>query len=210
MDLSDTIAPKSDQVDADDLIPGPRTVTVTGIKAGSVEQPVQIELAEFPKRPYRPSKSMRRVLVQCWGSDGAQYVGRRMTLFRDPTIKFGGIAVGGIRISHLSHIDKPSIVPLTVMRGKKEMYKVQPLPDEPAAPAAPTMTQISQCTDLDQLRTWWQQADPRHRDLIKARVDDLQKPAEVVDEQTGEVQDAFPEPAAPAAGADPWAEGGAK
>ena len=34
--------------------------------------------------------------------------------------------------------------------------------------------------------------------------------AEVVDEQTGEVQDAFPEPAAPAAGADPWAEGGAK
>ena len=34
--------------------------------------------------------------------------------------------------------------------------------------------------------------------------------AEVVDEQTGEVQDAFPEPAAPAAGADPWAEGSAK
>lgn len=34
--------------------------------------------------------------------------------------------------------------------------------------------------------------------------------AEVVDEQTGEVQDAFPEPAATAAGADPWAEGGAK
>lgn len=33
--------------------------------------------------------------------------------------------------------------------------------------------------------------------------------AEVVDEATGEVQDAFPEPAAPAAGADPWAEGGA-
>lgn len=34
--------------------------------------------------------------------------------------------------------------------------------------------------------------------------------AEVVDEATGEVQDAFPDPAAPAAGADPWAEGGAK
>ena len=33
--------------------------------------------------------------------------------------------------------------------------------------------------------------------------------AEVVDEATGEVQDAFPEPADPAAGADPWAEGGA-
>lgn len=33
--------------------------------------------------------------------------------------------------------------------------------------------------------------------------------AEVVDEATGEVQDAFPDPAAPAAGADPWAEGGA-
>ncbi|OCK13488.1 hypothetical protein [Cutibacterium avidum] len=206
-DISPTIEPNSDQLNADDLIAGPRTVTIHNVSKGSSEQPVNVELAEYPGRPWRPSKSMRRVLVAAWGTHSGGYVGQRVTLFRNPDIMFGRDRVGGIQVSHMSGIDKPLTVPLTVKRGKKAAFTVQPLPD---APAAPTMTQISRCTDLDQLRTWWQQADPRHRDLIKARVDDLQKPAEVVNEATGEVQDAFPEPAAPAAGADPWAEGGAK
>jgi pyruvate carboxylase len=35
--------------------------------------------------------------------------------------------VGGIRISHLSHIEKPITVALTVTRGKKAPFVVQPL-----------------------------------------------------------------------------------
>ena len=207
-DISPTIEPNSDQLNADDLIAGPRTVTIHNVSKGSSEQPVNVELAEYPGRPWRPSKSMRRVLVAAWGTHSGGYVGQRVTLFRNPDITFGRDRVGGIQVSHMSGIDKPLTVPLTVKRGKKKPFTVQPLPD---APAAPTLAQVSECTDLDQLRAWWQQADEKLREVIKARVKDLKKPATepAVDEQTGEVQDAFPEPAAPAAGADPWAEGGA-
>ena len=67
MDLSDSIAPRSDQWNADDLIAGPVTVTIADAKPGAAEQPVDILLVETPKRAYRPSKSMRRVIVAAWG-----------------------------------------------------------------------------------------------------------------------------------------------
>jgi hypothetical protein len=43
LDISDTVVPKSDQLNADDLICGPRTITITGIKKVSdTKQPVVI------------------------------------------------------------------------------------------------------------------------------------------------------------------------
>lgn len=139
MDLSTTIEADSTQINADDLTGAPRTVTVTGVSKGTADQPVNIQVAEFPERSYRPCKSMRRVLVSAWGADASKYVGRRMTLFNDPTVKWGGAAVGGVRISHLSHIDKPLTIALTETRGKRKPHRVEPLPDAPAAqPKAPT------------------------------------------------------------------------
>ena len=127
MDVSETTTPKSDQQNFDDYIAGPKTVTVSEVKKGNAEQPVEIHLVEFPGRPFKPSKSMRRVLVAAWGSDSSVYAGRQMTLFGDPTVRFGGSAVGGIRISHLSHITKALTVSLTVTRGKRAPFIVQPL-----------------------------------------------------------------------------------
>ena len=132
MDITPTIAPNSDQVNADDLIAGPQTVTITGVKKGSIEQPVFIELAEFPKRTYRPSKTMRRVLVAAWGPKAETYIGRRMTIYRDPKVTFGGETVGGIKISHLSHIDRTLTLALTASRGHKGNVTIEPLPDTPA------------------------------------------------------------------------------
>jgi hypothetical protein len=132
VDLSETIVPKSDQLNAEDLLTGPRTFTVEKVTKGSAEQPVDIHLVEFPRRPFRPSKTVRRILVAAWGPDANTYVGRRMTLYRDPAVKFGGMDVGGIRVSHLSHIDKPLSVALTVTRGKRQAYTVQPLAETPA------------------------------------------------------------------------------
>ena len=158
MDLTKTIEADSTQVNADDLTGAPRTVTITGVSKGTAEQPVNLELAEFPGRAYRPCKSMRRVLVGAWGPNASEYIGRRLTLFNDTTVKWGGQAVGGVRISHLSHIDKPSTVPLTVSRGKRVPYTVQPLPDEPAARASISDEQavefaqaIDQAATLDEL-----------------------------------------------------------
>ncbi len=124
------IEPKSDQLNADDLIAGPVTVTITGVKGmPTPEQPVAIMLSDG-RKPYFPCKSMRRMLVAIWGPDASQYVGRRLTLYRDPEVAFGGMAVGGIRISHASHLTSPVIVALTVTRAKRAPYRVLPLASE--------------------------------------------------------------------------------
>ncbi|NMC34809.1 MAG: hypothetical protein GYA36_20490 [Veillonellaceae bacterium] len=172
MDLTDTIQPKSDQLDAVDLVGGPRTFTIERLTAGNAEQPVNVHLREFP-RPWRPSKSMRRVLVAAWGPDGAQYAGRRLRLFMDPTVMFGGIAVGGTRISHMSHIDKTLKVSLLIKRGKSEIYTVEPLiEDVPAAPPQPSVEEIAAAGE-EQLKAWWQTADEATQALIRARVAEL-------------------------------------
>jgi hypothetical protein len=132
MDITETLTPKSDQLNAEDLLTGSRTVTVEKVTKGSVEQPVDIHLVEFPGRPFRPSKTSRRLLVAAWGAEASAYTGHRMTLYRDPEIKFGAEKVGGIRISHLSHIDKPLTISLTETRGKRKPHRIEPLPDAPA------------------------------------------------------------------------------
>lgn len=147
MDIADTIAPNSEQVNAEDFLAGPQTVTVTAVEKGTQDQPVFIHLAEFEGRTYRPAKSMRRVLVACWGAEAAAYVGRRLELYLDPTVKWGGQEVGGIRISKLSHVDKPVTVSLTVTRGKRAPFTVQPLTDDsvdflPAIEAAGTLAEL--------------------------------------------------------------------
>ncbi|ABY32754.1 hypothetical protein [Methylorubrum extorquens] len=127
-DLSQTIAPKSDQLNADDLIGGPRTIRVTGVsKMREPDQPIAINFEGDGGKPYKPGKSMRRVLVRVWGNDGTTYVGRRMTLYRDDAVQFGGVAVGGIRISHMSDITSAVTMALTVTRANRKPFTVKPL-----------------------------------------------------------------------------------
>ena len=125
-DLAATIVPKSDQLNADDLLTGPLTVTVTGVSAhDAADQPISVHIEG--QRPYKPCKSMRRVLITAWGKDGRVWAGRSMTLYCDPDVMFGGVKVGGIRISHMSHIERELAMSLTATRGKKASYKVKPL-----------------------------------------------------------------------------------
>jgi len=127
IDISSTIAPKSDQLNADDMMAGPVTVTISEVRMGTPEQPVDVHLVEFPGRAYKPSKSMRRILVSAWGPEASAYAGRRLTLYRNPDITFGKDKVGGIEISHLSNLPKPLTVALTATRGKRRSFTVQPL-----------------------------------------------------------------------------------
>lgn len=157
MDLTESIAPKSDQLNADDLISGPVTVTIREVAKGNPEQPVDVHLVEFPGRAYRPSKSMRRVMVMAWGAEASAYGGHRVTLFRNPEITFGRDKVGGIEISHLSHIDKPLTVALTATRGKRKNFTVQPLAD--AAPKRDFLAEAEQTGgDVDLLKALWKAA----------------------------------------------------
>ena len=171
MDLTETIIPKSDQLNAEDLLTGPRTFTVDHVSKGSAEQPVDIHLVEFAGRPFRPSKTVRRILVNAWGPDAANYAGRRMTLYRDPAVKFGGMDVGGIRISHLSNIDKPLSVALTVTRGKRQSYTVKPLTDAPDAWVAG----VAAASTLDEVRSVWTRYSTDLDDAGRARLTEAMK-----------------------------------
>ena len=129
VDMTQTIAPKSNQLTADDLLAGPRTLTITRVTGneGNADQPVNIFYENDGGLPFRPCKSMRRVMVAVWGADASKYVGNSMTVYRDPKVKWGGMEVGGIRISHMTGIDKPQTMALTATRGAKKAYKVNPL-----------------------------------------------------------------------------------
>ena len=188
MDISKTTEPRSDQINFDDVTTSTITVTVSEVKRGSAEQPVEVHLVEFPGRPFKPSKSMRRVLVACWGPEASAYAGRQMVLFGDPTVKFGGQVVGGIRISALSHIDEPKTISLTVTRGKRAPFVVQPItvPDSGVVGAA--LDDIEQASSIPALKAAWDLAGKRgvqaHADVIAAkekRKVELGQPPETLD-----------------------------
>jgi hypothetical protein len=127
-DLRPTIIPKSDQLNAEQLLGGPMVLTVTDVRVSeSGEQPVTVHYAGEGGRPFKPCKTMRKVLIHAWGPDGRVWVGRSLKVYNDPTVRFGGDDVGGIRISHLSDIERDVKVSLTSTRGKKAKYEIKRL-----------------------------------------------------------------------------------
>lgn len=148
-DMSAVIVPKSDQINADDLMAGPRTITITRVEiTPGTEQPVSIFFEGDGGKPYRSCKSMSRVLVAIWGPDASVYVGRSMTIYRDPDVTWGGMAVGGIRISHMSHMDAPVVLALTATKKARKPFRVLPLVIEaPKDPAADIAAEIIAAVD---------------------------------------------------------------
>lgn len=160
--LKDTIVPKSDQLNADDLISGPITVNILNVRRGSRDQPVIIDI-DGGKQPYKPCLSMRRVMIKAWGDDGRSWVGKSMTLYCDPTVKFGKVAMGGIRISHMSHINEELILMLTTTRAMRASYRVEPLA-------------VSRVQVTPENHKVWEAAKERYRtsgnlDAVKANAD---------------------------------------
>lgn len=141
-----SIQAKSDQLNAVDLVGGPVDVVIESVNQGSEDQPWIIKI-KGNYQPYKPGLSMRRVLVACWGTKVASYVGRSMRLFCDPSVKWAGEEAGGIRISHLTHIEKAVTVMLNVSRGKKKPWTVHPLELD-------TETRVLACIDaLDKCKS---------------------------------------------------------
>lgn len=193
-----TIAPKSDQLNADDLIGRSLTITVTKVAlCGEAEQPIAVHYEGDEGKPYKPCKSMRRVMVHVWGPDGAKFAGRRMTLYRDDKVRFGPDAVGGIRISHMSGIDRDVTMALTATRASRKPYTVKPLPTTKGEP--------TECVDLltvltegraaaargsAALTAWWSRLDRDEKAAAKPTLDSELKAAASKADQA-----AFDEPA---------------
>ena len=158
-----TIEKKTDQLNYEDFLGGhTRTVTIAGVVKGTKEQQYDIQI-EGDQRVWRPAVTVLKLLVEAWGDDATVWVGLRATLYGDPEVTFGRDKVGGIRVSHLSHIDGPVTANLTVTRGKREKFTVQPLPE---------------LSRIDQLKAEWRAADPERKAAIEAEVKSLTESGE--------------------------------
>lgn len=181
-DMRTAIQPKSDQQNSDDFISGPRTVRITGVEIKAGEQPISVRFEGDNGKPWKPCKTTARLMVAAWGPDASQYKGRSLTLYRDPSVKWAGLEVGGIRISHMSHIDADMIYAATVTKGKRAPIRVKPLKAEvvPVKKAEPDAfdllafmgevdNHLSTACDADELQAWW---DERKPDRMKAGATD--------------------------------------
>ena len=175
MDITDALAPKSDQLDAVELV-APRTFTIDeGSRLATRDgfPVVEVKLVGFD-RVWRPSKGMLDAIVAIWGTNAREWAGQSVTLYNDPEVTFGKDKVGGIRISAMTGIAKPTTVQIRGrgQGGRKVPWRIQPLKDAPK-PTGPTLEQVAACDDTEQLRSMWQAATPDVRTAIEARVAEL-------------------------------------
>lgn len=129
-------APKSDQKNADDFVAGPKTFKIVGAELRGEGDDLKVWVyLEGEKNPYKPCKSMVRVMFHVWGDEDADLIGQSLTLYCDPEVRFGGAAVGGIRISHMTGLKTAKTMKLTASRGSKKAFTVQPLNISPSEDA---------------------------------------------------------------------------
>jgi len=202
MDMSSTIAPKSDQLNADDLIGGPRTITITRVSANpggnGADQPVNVFFEGDANKPFRPCKSMRRVMVAIWGKDAQGYAGRSMTIYRDPEVTWGGMKVGGIRISHMTDMDAPVVLALTATQKQRKPYRVEPLKMAAKAETPPAETREAILTEAQAearkgkatFVKWWQSNKAR-RDVIRDDLPALQSLVDAAEAEQVDEDDPF-------------------
>jgi len=170
-DVSFALEAKSDQLNAVDIMGAEPVIRIREVKVRKGEQPVSVYFDGDNNRPWKPSKGMLRILAGAWGRDSSAWVGKFAKLFFEPTVKYGGKEVGGIRIRALSDIDERGLTfALTLNRQQREPYLVPLLkveakayPDEKFKEALPKMKQamwdnkmtlqqvIAQCQKTGQL-----------------------------------------------------------
>lgn len=117
---------KTDQLNADDLIQ-PITVKITDANLGNAEQLLELSITGGHK-PYKPCHTMIKLLSFAWGNDDPNtWIGKSLRLYCDPEVINRGEVVGGIRVSHVSHIDGPKSRKLNEKRGHRKTWTVEPL-----------------------------------------------------------------------------------
>ena len=167
MDLSQAIIPKSDQLNADNLIAGPRTIRITRVEVKTGEQPVSVFFEGDEGKPWKPCKSMIRALVSLWGVDSKNYAGRYVTLVLDSSVIWAGKPVGGIRISHMSDIGVGSAtIALTEKKGSRKPFTIKELATFPEELAT-----LKKAANLAELRVAWDSVGKDAQKFLRADLD---------------------------------------
>lgn len=134
--LQQALAPKSDQLNADDLIAANKIIVISGvnINLGS-EQKIIINYYGDNGKPWKPSKGMGRVLTELLGGDPDKWVGETVELFRNKEIRFGKEKCGGIQIAGMSAVRNVTTLLITTAKGKKSSITINPIAALGNAPA---------------------------------------------------------------------------
>lgn len=159
--MNDMVGPtmiKSDQLNSEDLIYGPRTIHIRDTNVlNQTQQPVSIFFDGDDGKPWKPCKTSCKILRHLWGSDSKKYIGRSLTLYRDEDVKFGGAKVGGIRISHMEGLTGEVTLLLSESKMSRKPSIIKPLhislgPDRRPLEAAATEAANK---GTDAFRAWY-------------------------------------------------------
>lgn len=191
-DITSAIEPKSDQLNSDDLALGPKTITITKVTIKeSGDQRVSIFFEGDNGKPWKPAKTMTRLMGALWKTrESADFVGKSVTLYRDDTVTWGALAVGGIRVSHVSHIEDKTIVmvrqkkgvsaPVTVLPLKMDSKPVQrqdtkpadaPKPADPYANYAREFARKLDNDPWQAVDSWWTDTEAQREGMAADRVE---------------------------------------
>lgn len=137
IDLTKHIEADSDCLVAADLVGGPLTILVERVTESGKNDKKKIDIFYAnSEKPFRPCKSMLRILCELWRTtDATTFIGRGITLYREPDCMWKGEKTPGVRICGLSHIEKAVTVVANERRGKMNTYQIEPI--RPWPPAAP-------------------------------------------------------------------------
>src|SRR5690606_33477053 len=119
-DLHQALAAKSDQLNAVDIMGVEPVIRIREVKVNlKSDQPLLVYFDGDNNKPWKPSKGMGRILMAVWGDDYPTWVGKYAQIYFEPTVKFGGVEVGGIQVRSLSDIPVGGInCVLTISRTK--------------------------------------------------------------------------------------------
>lgn len=210
--LKAALAPKSDQLNADDLITGAIDIVVRKVTiAASGQQRISLFYHGDNNKPYKPGKMMGRLIMELWSNEPSKWLAQGLRLYRDPEVTMKAEKVGGIRISHLTGIDKETEVTLTVSKGVRKTFTVYPLvataPKPVATPAAaaapkPISAETKAAGDTEAAKgvvaytTWKDGLLPEVKETIRPYHSDWVKIAKAADETAAKAATAgsAPEP----------------
>lgn len=104
-----------DYMNADTLLAGDLTLTIDSVSLEEVEDKdkkltknkLVIYWQEHGAKPWIPCKTSAKSLSVVWGDSLRAWKGRKVTLFRDPTVKFGSKTTGGIRVRGMPDLPSP-------------------------------------------------------------------------------------------------------
>lgn len=129
VDIRAATKPKSDQLNYENFISGPQTFTVAKVTPGDRDHPVFVHMVECPATPYKPSKGMLKCLASPdgWGDKSSQWTGKAITLYGDPTVIYGGVEVGGIKVGALEGIESDYETLISARRGVRKPHLIKKL-----------------------------------------------------------------------------------